>query len=179
MNSLERIQATLEGRPTDRIPVITQVFGYAAVVEGIELPLYYQGGSPLADAQLKTLRRFGSDAVFTYADGNVETEAMGGKVAFPETSYPYLLNPPFSLSTNPRKIRLPDPGKDGRMPGLLKATRHLYQAIGETTLIAGIACGPLTLVAQWLGLENALICAVEDTARFQKFLERAEEVCML
>jgi len=177
MNSIELFRATLDGRPTERTPVITQVFGYAAVAAGIELPLYYQGGAALADAQLHTLRRFGADAVFTFVDGCVETEAMGGEVEFPADSYPYLTTPLFQSTFDPEQIRLPDPYVDGRMPGLLKATRLLNQTIGNTTMIVGIACGPLTLVSQWLGLEAALICAIEDAARFQAFLDRAEAVC--
>lgn len=177
MTSLERFQATLRGRTADRIPVITQAFGCAAVSAGIDLPLYYQGGSPLADAQLHALRRFGSDAVFTFADANVETEAMGGRMEFPSDSYPYLRQPPFSPSEDPEGLRHPRPAADGRMPGILKATRLLRQAVGETTPIIGITCGPLTLLAQWLGLENALVLAIEDTPRFLGFLRQAETVC--
>jgi hypothetical protein len=38
------------------------------VAAGIDLPHYYKGGAALADAQLHNLRRFGSDAVFTFVD---------------------------------------------------------------------------------------------------------------
>ncbi len=176
MNSLERLQATLRGLTPDRTPVITQAFGFAAVSAGIDLPLYYRGGAPLADAQLHTLRRFRSDAVFTFADGNVETEAMGGLIEFPSDSHPFPTDHPFSPMDNPERMRLPDPAADGRMPGILKATRLLHQAVGSTTPIIGLACGPLTLVSQWFGLETALMLAIDDLPRFQMFLHRAEEV---
>ena len=37
MNSLERVSAAVNFRQTDRVPVIAQVFGHAAMLSGVSL----------------------------------------------------------------------------------------------------------------------------------------------
>ena len=41
MNSLERIRAAIGFKPVDRVPVIAQVLGHAAVLSGVHLPMLF------------------------------------------------------------------------------------------------------------------------------------------
>ena len=75
MNSLERIKAALGFEKPDRVPVIAQVFGHAAVLAGVCLREYLRDGEVLAGCQIKALQRYGYDAVFALMDTSVETEA--------------------------------------------------------------------------------------------------------
>ena len=75
MNSLERIAAAVAFEESDRVPVIAQVFGHAAVMSGVSLKAYLRDGELLAQCQIKALEKYGYDAVFAVMDVNVETEA--------------------------------------------------------------------------------------------------------
>lgn len=84
MNSLERISATLKFQDADRVPVIAQVFGHAAALAGIPLDEYVRDGETLAHCQLKALKHYGYDAVFSVMDVNVETEGIGSRSTIPQ-----------------------------------------------------------------------------------------------
>jgi uroporphyrinogen decarboxylase len=77
MNSMERIKATLSFKKPDRVPVIAQVFGHAAVLAGVCLRDYLKEGEVLARCQIQALKHYGYDAVFALMDTSVETEAIG------------------------------------------------------------------------------------------------------
>jgi uroporphyrinogen-III decarboxylase len=88
MNSLERIQAPVRFEKPDRVPVIAQVFGHAAVLAGVPLDRYVRSGESLARCQTEALEHYGYDAVFALMDVNVETEAMGSVLTYRPNSYP-------------------------------------------------------------------------------------------
>ncbi|WP_295612869.1 diguanylate cyclase [uncultured Lamprocystis sp.] len=64
MNSLERIAAAAAFGTPDRVPVVAQVFGHAAVLAGVGVGDYVRDGALLARCQLAALRHYGYDAVF-------------------------------------------------------------------------------------------------------------------
>jgi uroporphyrinogen decarboxylase len=173
MNSLERVTATLQGRPADRVPVIAQVFGHAAAVAGVDLGRYVREGSLLARCQIEALRKYGYDAVFALMDTSVETEAAGSALSYSMQAYPivssYALTAPYDVTHLP----VPDPHRTGRMPELLKAARILRDEVGDETLVVGCVLGPLTVTTQLMGMENALYCAIDEPDRFNEILDYA------
>ena len=84
MNSLERVNAAVNFKETDRVPVIAQVFGHAATLSGVPVSDYVRDGGTLAGCQLKALKRYGYDAVFSVMDVSVETEAAGSVLRYPK-----------------------------------------------------------------------------------------------
>ena len=82
MNSIERVKAALSFGKPDRVPVIAQVFGHAAVLAGVSLSDYVRDGELLARCQIEALNRSGYDAVFALMDTSVETEAAGSVLSY-------------------------------------------------------------------------------------------------
>jgi len=82
VNSLERIEAAINFKATDRVPVIAQVFAHTAVILGTTIHDYVQSGRRVADCQIKALERYGYDAVFAIMDVNIETEALGSRACY-------------------------------------------------------------------------------------------------
>ncbi len=77
MNSLERIRAAVAFRTPDRVPVVSQVFGHAAILAGVPLCDYVRDGELLARCQVQALRRYDHDAVFALIASKPENlEAM-------------------------------------------------------------------------------------------------------
>lgn len=176
MNSLERIGACIGFHETDRVPVIPQVFGHAAVIEGVPLDAYVQNGDLIARCQTRALERYGHDAVFTVMDVNVEAEAIGASVRYLKDAYPVIDTHPFTAADDWSTCPLPDPELAGRMPEMLKALRLLRSDLGDRVLVVGCVVGPLTLAAQLFGAEEALYLAIDKPDRFCLLLDFSAEI---
>lgn len=176
MNSIERIQAAVNFEATDRVPIIAQVFGHTAVIEGMTIQDYVRSGRQLADCQLKALARYSYDAVFAVMDVNVETEALGSRLVYRTDNYPYVQSPAFTEDTNLEAVPIPDPSRAGRMPELLDALTILRRETGDEVLVVGCVLGPMTLATQLLGLEKALYLAIDDPDKFEKLLDFSAQV---
>jgi uroporphyrinogen decarboxylase len=176
MNSIERIKASVNFEKPDRVPVIAQVFGHAAVLANVPLGKYVQDGELLARCQIKALESYGYDAVFALMDVNVETEAVGSVLSYRENQYPYVQSYAFTKGSNLENIPIPDPHESGRMPELLKAATLLRHEVGDDVLVVGCVLGPLTLATQLLGAEAALYLAIDEPESFTRLLDFSTEV---
>ncbi|WP_129671426.1 uroporphyrinogen decarboxylase family protein [Candidatus Chloroploca sp. Khr17] len=176
MNSLERIHAALHFQPHDRVPVIAQVFGHAAILAGVDLKTYVQDGAVLAACQRGALAYYDYDAVFALMDTSVETEAVGSVLAYRTNAYPTVQTYVFAKRDDLAQLHLPDPQRDGRMPELLKAIQILRQAVGDEVLVVGCVVGPMTLVSQLMSLQEALYLAIDAPEQFIQLLDFATRV---
>lgn len=176
MNSLERITAAVKFQNTDRTPVIAQVFGHAATLSGIPLDNYVRDGETLAACQLKALKQYGYDAVFSVMDVSVETEAVGSILRYRKNQYPVIEQYAFASERDWNVFQLPDPQHAGRMPEMLKALSILRNELGNDVLIVGCVLGPFTLATQLLGMETTLYLAIDDPPRLEYLMDFATEV---
>lgn len=183
MNSLERIAAAVDFRKPDRVPVIAQVFGHAGTLAGVPLDEYVRDGEKLARCQLKALARYGHDAVFAVMGAGVESEAAGSTLGYRRNQYPvvdrYVLQEDGDGGDDGAgALVVPDPERDGRMPEMLKALRILRGELGDEVLVVGCVVGPFTLAVQLLGIEKALLTAVDDYPRLERVMDYATEVAI-
>jgi len=178
LNSLERITATLGFQTTDRVPVMAQVFGHAAVLAGVKLGDYVRDGALLARCQIHALEYYGYDAVFALMDVGVETEAIGSTLIYRDHQYPFVRSYVLADSADLCNLDVPDPWRAGRMPELLKAATILRQEVGRDVLVVGCVLGPMTLATQMFGIEPALYLAIDQPERFAEMLDFATEVAI-
>lgn len=176
MNSLERVARTVRFEQADRVPVIAQVFGAAGTLAGVPIDQYVRDGAVLAECQLKALRSYGYDAVFSVMDVNVETEAAGSVLKYRPNHYPVLDRYALAEEREWSGLPVPDPDKAGRMPQMLKALGILRQELRDEVPIIGCVMGPFTLATQLLGLETALYLAIDDCQRLERLMDFATEV---
>jgi uroporphyrinogen decarboxylase len=176
MNSRERIAATVRFERPDRVPVIPQVFGHAAVLCGAPLGDSLRDGELLARCQLRALERYGHDAVFALMDVNVETEAVGSVLAHRTHGYPSVSTHALSTARPWGQLEIPDPRRAGRMPEQLRAARVLRGEVGDEVLVVGCVVGPMTLATQLTGMQAALYLAIDHPDRFGRLLDFATDV---
>ena len=176
MNSLERLIAATRFEATDRTPFMPQLFGLAARAAGVGLDAYVRGGRLMAECQLRQQERLGNDAVFAFSDLGVETEALGSRLRYYEHQYPEVVDYALAPADDPARLSLPDPTRDGRMPGVLDALGALRSALGDSVMVAGAVAGPMTLAAQLYGAEKALFLTIDDRPRFEAALDLAVAV---
>lgn len=177
MNSLERILGAVHFHPPQRVPVIAQVFGHAAVLEKIGLDAYLRNGELLARCQLRALEHYGYDAVFALMDVGVETEALGSVLSYSPFRYPAVTSYAFAKGI-PEIPVVPDPDHAGRMPELLKTAKILRKEVGNQILVVGCVLGPMTLAIQLMGPESALFLGVDDPEKFSLLLDFAADVAI-
>jgi uroporphyrinogen decarboxylase len=178
MNSLETILSTVRMKRTDRVPVIPQVFGHAAVCNGVPLEKYLRNGTTLAECQIQAREKYGYDGVFALADVNVESEAMGSEIVYRDGLYPYIKRHVLSDANGVDEVKIPDPTSDGRMPEVLEAIRITSEALGNEALVACALLGPFTLTCQLLGTERTLYMLADDMPLFLEFLNISERVAI-
>ena len=178
MTGLERILAAVAFEPTDRVPVIPQIFGHAARIAGVPLGQYLTDATVLAQCQMAALERYRHDAVFALLDVNVETEALGSRLRFPQDGYPSVEHFAIEHPAAVTELAIPNPSKAGRMPVLLEAARLLRQGLENRVLVAGCVLGPMTLACQLLGAERALFAAVDEPEAFERLLDFATDVAV-
>lgn len=163
---------------TERVPVIPQVFGCAAIFNDVPLASYLQDGRLLAECQINTMEAYGYDATFAMMDVNVEAEAMGADVVYREQDYPFIKNRFLDADQGTARLDVPDPQQDGRMPEMIEAIRLMRRDIGDGTLVTSALLGPFTLTCQILGTERALYLLADDRPRFLDYLDFATSVAI-
>ncbi len=178
MNSIERLAATINFEKADRVPVIAQVFGHAAVFAGVPLHEYICNGEQLAKCQIKALEHYDYDSVFALADVNVEAEAMGCVLNYKENNYASIKNNAVTEKTDISKLELPNPEKAGRMPEILKAAKILRKEVGDERLVVGCVLGPFSIATQLLGIEKTLFLAIDDTDVFTQLLNFSADIAV-
>lgn len=178
MNSLERIAAVVNFKETDRPPVIPQIFGHAAVFNGVPLVDYLRNGEKLASCQLATQKYYGHDALFVFMDACVESEALGSTLTYTAEQYPDINVYAMDRDTDPHSLEVPDPSRDGRMPDFLKAASILREQAPDNLPVIGCVLGPMSLASQLLSLETTLYLAIDETDRFEALLDFCADVAI-
>lgn len=178
MNSLERIAAVVKFKKTDRPPVIPQIFGHAAVFNGVPLVDYLRNGEKLASCQLAAQRYYGHDAVFVFMDACLESEAMGSTLTYTAEQYPAINVYALNRDTDIHSMGIPDPSRDGRMPDFLKAALILREQVPDNLPVIGCVLGPMSLASQLLSLETTLYLAIDETHRFEALLDFCADVAI-
>ncbi|MFN3479004.1 MAG: uroporphyrinogen decarboxylase family protein [Thermodesulfovibrionales bacterium] len=176
MTSLERVKAVFKKDIPDIRPVMPEVFGVAARLNGYTIYKYVTDEKVLAESQIRTQREMGYDVLFAFADLLVEAEAIGCRLKYDEDAYPYIVEPVLRNLDMVGELKLPDPERDGRMPVVIQATRLLREYAGDKCLITSCVVGPVTIAAHLIGLENFLYSLVDQPERVNILLDYTEMV---
>ncbi len=155
MTSKERTAAALSGKPYDRIPVNLLISDHAARVIGVSVGEYNKSAQLLAKGQIEAWRRYGSDNVNTGPGLTGIAEAIGSKIAFPDST-PYVAENVVQEEKNLDLLKVPDPEKDGRLPLFLEAATIVLKEVGDQVGLAMTTAGPFTTAAAIRGTERFL-----------------------
>lgn len=84
MNGYQRIQAALNGKPTDKIPVMLHNFMMVAEEYGISMHQYRESPQLIADSFIKSVEKYNYDGILVDIDTVTLAGAVGVPVDFPE-----------------------------------------------------------------------------------------------
>ena len=126
-------------------------------IEEVSTREYYTDIIRMYYCQAVAMAKWGNEVPLMYGDAyNVEIEAMGGEVIYPEHSLPAVKNPILEKPADLLRLKVPDPYKDGRMPSILELNRLHQRKFGSMVFAPTSCTGPFSLAVGMRGYKNLL-----------------------
>ena len=151
MNPKDILLAVLRHEEASSIPWVPFAGVHAGSLLGYNATEVLTDGEKLYQSLLevhKLYKPFGQPVVF---DLQVEAEILGCELVWADDSPPSVKTHPLAESmTVPCKCTIPSK-EDGRLPMILDVMRRMKAAVGETTALYGLICGPFTLASHLRG----------------------------
>ncbi|MBN1912332.1 MAG: uroporphyrinogen decarboxylase family protein [Pirellulales bacterium] len=154
MNSVERISATLQGKPTDRRAVSLVLCRYGAHLTGCPLSEYYTDPAAYAQGQSAVRETFEPDVLFGPFALPLEGAAFGSQVRFFDNAPPNLACPAITSVEEMDRLVVPDVDNDPSLFFIRESIRQISTQHGSEAPVAGIVLGPAELPAMILGIEG-------------------------
>ena len=144
MNGRQRILALIEGRPTDRLPLMPITMMFAADQIGVAYGRYAADYRVLAEAQIRTAEKFDFDYVSCISDPAREAADCGATVHYFDDQPPAIDESHALLADKKTLARLkaPEPLSGGRMHDRVQAAALLRERAGSERLVEGWIEGP-------------------------------------
>ena len=165
MTHLERVQAVLQGKTPDRVPVVPQSFLFAASQNGYEIGQLIRDPKRMAECHRNCQEKFGYDGCVIDFDDATLAEACGARV-LQDAGGAYFVdkrNPAITDLRDIDKLRLPDPATSGRLSIWMETAQRLMEMVGDHVFVMGRADqGPLDLLALLRGEEDFLMDLADE-----------------
>lgn len=151
MTGRERIFAALRRQPTDRVPWVPFAGVHAGLLKGYNAREVLTDADKLFESLLEVNRLYIPDGQPVLFDLQVEAEILGCELLWADKAPP-------SVASHPLADTLTPPGRlpaktDGRLPLILDVMARMKAAVGATTALYGLVCGPFTLASHLRGTE--------------------------
>jgi MtaA/CmuA family methyltransferase len=164
MNSRERVFAFLEGRPTDRLPVMPVVMMFCADRIGVKYGDYVRDHRVLAEAQMRTADEFDLDLVSIMSDPAREAHDCGARVQFYDDQPAAIIESDALLADKTRllTLKVPDPLGGGRMHEAVKGLAVMRSQVGDRRILMGWVEGPCAEAADLRGINTLMLDLYDD-----------------
>jgi len=166
MTSKERIYATVNGTPRDRVAVTPIFMAWAARYIGRSYRDYYLDGDVLVAAQLAVTRDFGIDQISAISDPWRESSAYGMRFDYPPDGVGKPRDILIKRPADTSKISRIEIEKAERTSQRIESVRRMAAEVGQTHSVLGWIEGPLAQYADLRGVENALLDLVDRPDMF-------------
>ncbi len=173
----DRVVAAYKRTFTDRVPTYPIVASFAGTLDGLSIEEYCINPQKAIKAMLNYYDRYQPDVVLAYNDLAKEAEATGCGVKYSDYVVPSIATHVLQEDKGKlAKIEIPDPGKDGRLPGFLEQCEALVKA-NLPTAIGAVAVGPWTIAMLMRNPEVMLLDTFEDPAFIHELMRWTTEYC--
>ena len=160
MTHLERVQAVLQGRTPDRVPVIPQCFMFSAQEYGYSIGQINRNPRLLAEAQAFCQEKYGYDGCVIDIDDASLAEACGAKVIYREDAVAAVdeHHPVLEDLSEIDDLELPVPEKSTRLCVWMETAQRLMEKVGDHVFVMGRADqGPFDLLALLRGPQEFMM----------------------
>jgi len=168
MTQKELLFSALRHEVTERAPWVPFAGVHAGALIGADAVELLTNEDVLVKALLEVNRLYKPDGQPVVFDLQLEAEILGCQLLWAKDGPPSVANHPLAdTMTVPCRCTLPKP-EDGRLPMVLSAMRRMKEAVGETTALYGLICGPFTLASHLRG--NDIFMDMYDDEEYVKDL---------
>ncbi|NCC08461.1 MAG: hypothetical protein EOM30_10615 [Clostridia bacterium] len=151
MTPKELLFATLRHETTERAPWVPFAGVHAGELIGADATEILTNEESLIKALMEVNRLYKPDGQPVVFDLQIEAEILGCDLVWAKDCPPSVASHPLAdTMTVPCVCTLPTP-EQGRLPMVLSAMRRMKAAVGETTALYGLICGPFTLASHLRG----------------------------
>ncbi len=151
MTGKDLIFAALQHQPTERTPWLPFAGVHVGSLKGYTAEEVLKDGDKLFESLLEAHRLYSPDGQPVLFDLQIEAEILGCELLWAEKAPPSVASHPLAGDFGvPDK--LPE-ASDGRLPVVLDVMARMKEAVGETTALYGLICGPFTLASHLRGTE--------------------------
>ncbi|BCV22305.1 uroporphyrinogen decarboxylase family protein [Moorella sp. Hama-1] len=162
----------------EKILFVPVIYEHAAALIGVTPSNMARNAELIVAGQLKAYELYHHDLVTVGIDiYNVEAEALGCSVQyFHDEAIPAIAGNIVNGPADLRRLHLPDPEHDGRLPLLLEAASQVKEAIGLEVPVGAAMVGPFTLAALLRGYESFVLDLLTQPDFAGALLDFATEV---
>ena len=151
MTGKELLFRTLRHEAVPRAPWVPFAGVHAGALIGADAEQLLTDGDTLVRALLEVNRLYKPDGQPVVFDLQLEAEILGCELVWARDCPPSVASHPLADAPE-----VPDAGalptaERGRLPMVLSAMRRMKEAVGETTALYGLLCGPFTLASHLRG----------------------------
>ena len=147
----ELLFSALRHEETERAPWVPFAGVHAGKLIGADATEILTNEETLMKALLEVNKLYKPDGQPVVFDLQLEAEILGCDLVWSKDGPPSVASHPLAdTMTVPCYCTLPKP-EQGRLPMVLSAMRRMKEAVGETTALYGLICGPFTLASHLRG----------------------------
>ncbi len=175
--SKELLLKCLNHEETERAPWVPFAGIHAGKLTGIDATKFLTDEDEFVKALLEVNKLYKPDGQPLIFDLQIEAECLGCELHWVPDSPPSVKTHPLEGEdelVTPCKCKIPTK-ESGRIPLVLNMMRRMKEAIGETTALYGLICGPFTLAAHLRG-NDIFMDMYDDEDAMIEFLDFCNEV---
>lgn len=175
MNSIQRFNAVVKQKPTDKIPVMVSNYNvFLTYYYDISISEYLEDTLANAQCFIQLVKEFDLDVIYPgrgyifYGCG----PETGLEWIFPEGNYPACESGIINSPDDVDKMIIPTEPR-GYYKKFLDINQMALEELGEHTLLGIDVLGPFSVAAFFRGFENLLLDMVVNQAFFKQIMERS------
>ncbi len=174
----QRISAAFKKTFTDQDPEMDRVPAYLftgqcnAQLVGATIRDMLLNPQTFAKAQVAAYERYKPDILLMMWDLLMDVEAMGNTLRFPENSLCISTEVALRDKGKLSSLEVPDPAKNGRLPGYLEALAETKKVVADS-IVSAVIAGPWTIA---IGLRDAEKL-LKDTFKDPDYVHELMQFC--
>lgn len=163
----QRVSATFKKTFTGQEAALDRVAAYPimgqanAQLIGASIRDFVLNPRIMVEAQEAAYERYRPDIIVMQGDLLMDVEAMGNQLKFPENGMPISTRMALEDKHRLKSLHLPDPTRDGRMPGYLEALAEAKKRITDA-VVSAVVAGPWTIAIGLRGANELIRDALKD-----------------
>jgi uroporphyrinogen decarboxylase len=161
----------------DRVPAYLFTGQCNAQLVGASIGQLLQDPNLFAKAQMAAYERYKPDILLMMWDLLTDVEAIGNEMKFPEHSTCFSTKCILEDKGKLSGLEVPDPTRDGRLPGYLEAVAQTSKMVTDS-IVSAVIAGPWTIAVGLRGAEDLLKDCFKDPAFVLELMELCVQASM-